>query len=67
MENFFGFNYNFLLLPGSVVESKRNPLIFRFLAVTSPGPDKVAESNEDDSNDDDAIADDEARTRIMRG
>lgn len=64
------------LLPGKVVESKRNPLIFRFLVVTStPVPDKVAESYEIADNDDDTsdfddtddVDDDDARTRIMRG
>lgn len=61
-----------------VVVSKRNPLIFRFLVVTSsPDPDKVAESYEMDDNDDDdddedddddaGIPSDDARTRIIRG
>lgn len=61
-----------LLLPGKVVESKRKPLIFRLLVVTSrPDPGKVAESYEMDDDDDDANpfdeGSDEARTRIMRG
>lgn len=65
------------LLPGKVVESKRNPLIFRFLVVTStPDPDKVAESYEIADNDDDTSLfdendndddDDDARTRMIRG
>lgn len=59
-----------LLQPGKVVESKRNPLIFRLLVVTSrPVPGKVAESYEidDDDDDDDDDNSDEARTRMMRG
>lgn len=60
------------LLPGKEVESKRNPLIFRFLVVTStPDPDKVAESYEMGDKDDDPSdlddEDDDARTRMMRG
>lgn len=56
------------LLPGNVVESKRNPLSFRFLVVTSkPVPAKVAESYEIDDNDDLDESDVDARTRIMRG
>ena len=66
-----------------MVESKRNPLSFRFLvlATSTPAPDKVAESyemadnddetsdfgNNDDEDEDDPNDDDDARTRIIRG
>lgn len=80
MVNVFRFDIRFFLLPGKVVESKRNPLSFRFLVLATSVPvpeDKVAESYEmadisdfdDDDNDDDEDPndDDDARTRIIRG
>lgn len=52
----FRFDIRFCLLPGKVVESKRNPLSFRMflvLATSTPVPDeKVAESYEMADNDD---------------
>lgn len=78
----FGLIFLIFLLPGKVVESKRNPLSFRFLVLvtSTPVPDKVAESYEmadnddltsdfgdDDNDEDDSNDDDDARTRIIRG
>lgn len=74
----FRFDIRFFLLPGKVVESKRNPLSFRsflVLVASTPVPDdKVAESYEmadnddrpsdfDDDDDDDDPSDDEASAR----
>lgn len=75
----FRFDIRFCLLPGKVVESKRNPLSFRMflvLATSTPVPDeKVAESYEmadnddrpsdfaDDDDDDDDPSDDEVSAR----
>lgn len=71
----FQFDIRCFLLPGNVVESKRNPLIFRFLLLVTSTPDPesyeigenddaTSDFDDDDSDDDD---DDDARTRIIRG